>query len=55
MAGVEKTWAGRVMLGMKVVIMEWRVIVDMMVDVLMVRGVLHTSLTLNQLAVTYIS
>ena len=36
MAGVEKTWSGRVRLGMKVVIIEWRVVVDMMVDVLMV-------------------
>lgn len=35
MAGVEKTWAGRVRLGMKVVMIELSVVVEMMVDVLM--------------------
>lgn len=31
MAGVEKTWAGRVRLGMKVVMIELSVLVEMMV------------------------
>lgn len=32
MAGLEKTWAGRVSLGMKVVIIEVSVVVEMVVD-----------------------
>lgn len=43
MAGVEKTWAGRVRLGMKVVMIELSVVVEMMVDVLMLVFILRVN------------
>lgn len=52
MAGVEKTWAGRVRLGMKVVMIGLIVVVEVVVDVVVESSSLHL-LSISHVVVPY--